>query len=219
MNDDRSIFAVTLQELLQPFGYTIHSLRGKPFSLPGPKMDRLEASLTSLAFTGLNQIELSTITTFLKTTREQRMLLYAALIAMGSQRQLIDSFLPSDRAWAIALEVRAATHQWLMQHPSEDDLMRRQRLRRMGVGATVTSTAPGGIVLAEALDSFDEGVALHTLGLELDDATRLEAALLCYERALRLLATLAPSVQAGDDYQFWHGEILAQRDDVREHLA
>ncbi len=217
-NYERSIFAETLETVLRPFGYTIHSLRGKPFSLDGQKIDRLEASLTILAFTALNQEELTTVTTHLKAmVYEQRMLIYAGLIAMGAQRQLIDSFLAPQRAWEIAVEVRDTTHRWLLSHRSEDDLLRRGRLLRL-TGASATVVAPatpvGGIIMAEALDSYDEGVALHAVGLELDDRARLETAALCYDRALRLLGTLAPSVTATEAWRYWQAEIAVQRDQL-----
>jgi len=215
-NGEQSIFAVTLDGILGKFGYTIHHLRSNPFNLDGNKIDRLEGSLTSIkTFPALNVEELTTITTFIKgMIFAERMLIYAALIAMGSQRQLIDGFLPAPRAWEIAVEVRDATHRWLLAHRSEDDLLRRQRLRRLsGNGAA----APvGGTLLAEALDAYDEGMALHTVGIELDDRDRLRAAAHCYDHALALLGSLAPTLQAAPDWQFWHHEITTQRNLLRE---
>src|SRR5258708_10965990 len=96
---DGSIFAVELEKVLNQHGYSIHRLRSKPFLLEGKKIDRLEANLSSLGtIASLTHADLARVLDFVRSTsREQRIRVYAALIALGSQRQLIDSALTNKR--------------------------------------------------------------------------------------------------------------------------
>src|SRR5713101_5223241 len=98
----RSIFAHELEQVLQKYRCTIDDLRRKPFSLDAKKIDALQASLQQInRMPALNQGELMTIVLMLKLSEQERLQLYAAFIALGVQRLLLD-YLSPQRTWEIA---------------------------------------------------------------------------------------------------------------------
>ena len=54
----------------------------------------------------------------LRLAKKERLRLYAALVALGAQRLLLE-YLPAQRVWEISKEVRAAALIWLSQHQSK----------------------------------------------------------------------------------------------------
>jgi hypothetical protein len=94
------------------------------------------------------------------------------------------------------------------------DLFPRRRTLQ-GNGAT----GRRGIV-ADVLDTYDEGVALSVLGL-FDSGKGeilLRQALVCFERADYLLDLLPDSTQAGEDWHYWHQQVWAELATIRSEL-
>jgi hypothetical protein len=220
----RSIFAFELAAVLALHNCTIESLRRAPFTFDKDKVARLDGSQRGVAqLPALSHHELMSIVLLLKLREDERLRLYAALIALGAQRLLLD-YLPDQRAWEIACEVRDAALVWLRDHGSDDDLLRRrglrdasERERPAGDEAAVANA------LAQALDVYDEGIAAAALGmLEPESAwgrERLERAASLLERAEMLLALIDGAADDDDEQrQYWAREVPRALQSVRDEL-
>jgi hypothetical protein len=166
----------------------------------------------------LQEYELTQVVTELKLTDEERLGLYAALIALGAQRLLLD-YLPPHRAWEIACEVRDAAFTWLREHRSGDDLFPRRRTLRTAPAAS--GEAGDNTLFVEALDAYDEGTQLSALGLFHGDSggrQMLERARLCLERATTLLHLMPDSQRGTEDWQYWAEQVEQARDLVSQEL-
>jgi hypothetical protein len=213
-----NIFAHELATILQHHHHLLMDLAKSPFSLERRKVSRLEKSFYSTEdgpeeLPALNQIELMTITMMLKLNDDERFRLYAALIALGSQRMLLQ-YLSPQRAWEIACEVRNAAYEWLKDHRNDSDLFPRRRTVQGN-----SATGQHGI-FADILDAYDEGVALSALGLfdSVKGKGLLRQALVCLERADYLLDLLPDSIQSGEDWHYWHQQVQAELATVRGEL-
>jgi hypothetical protein len=213
-----NIFAYELATILQHHHHLLIDLAKSPFSLERRKVARLEKSFYATEdgpeeLPALNQTELMTITLMLKLKDDERFRLYAALIALGSQRMLLQ-YLSPQRAWDIACEVRDAAYKWLKDHRNDSDLFPRRR--------TVQGTGTPGQrgIFADILDAYDEGVALSALGLfdSIMGKDLLGQALVCLERADYLLDLLPDSIQVDEDWQYWHQMVQAELATVRGEL-
>lgn len=219
----RSIFADELAAVLQRHGHTIESLRRTPFTFDKEKVARLDGSQRGVAqLPALSHGELMSIVLLLKLSEEERLRLYAALIALGAQRLLLD-YLSEQRAWEIACEVRDAALAWLKEHHSDDDLLRRRWLRSGDRGErTETEEERATSALAQALDAYDEGVAAAALGMLTPENAwgreHLGRAMGHLERAETLLAEADASLVSDEDRQYWMQEVDRLLQSVREEV-
>ncbi len=218
----RSIFAHELAAVLAAHGYTIEGLRRAPFTFDKEKVARLQSSQRTIGqLPALSHHELMSIVLLLKLSEEERLRLYAALIALGAQRLLLD-YLSGQRAWEIACEVRDAALAWLREHKSNDDLMRRRWTRGpVGTEDNVRQTGAAGI-LAQALDIYDEGTATAALGMLAPEGAwgraQLARALVLLERAKAILVEADMAEANGENGQYWSQEIDQALQRVREEL-
>lgn len=221
----RSIFATELAAILASHGYTVEGLRRAPFTFDKQKVERLEASQRSLMYLpALSHGELMSIVLLLKLHEDERLRLYAALIALGTQRLLLD-YLPPQRAWEIACEVRDAALTWLRDHGTDDDLLRRRSLREingMDINANLHATSDD-MLLTEAMTSYDEGIAAAALGLFMGETAmgrhHLERAAFLLERTKTLLQNLSPNASTSDVGTYWARETLKALAEVRAELG
>lgn len=216
----RSIFAETLAEVVGAHGKQLVELTHVPISLETRRVTRLVISLRSSAnMPGLNPGEINSIVFGLRLTDNERLRIYAGLIALGSQRELL-YYLSEDRAWQIAMQVRESTYQWLLdQRNKGSDPTRRWH----GTTEDLEDVQDGQVgALAPALDAFDEGTRLQALAALSSDGEierlRLEEALFHFTRAARLLDMLAPSVRAAEEWAFWRHAVSTAQIDVRDQL-
>ncbi len=154
----------------------------------------------------------------LQLSDDERLQIYAALIALGVQRLLLE-YLADDRAWLVAEEVRVAALLWLRQQRGKDPF---RRIR--GLGVIQEPIAQGvGDLLEDALDSYDEGITLSTLGyfhIGGDNGhALLKQARVCFERAQETLTLLPQSIHEGEDWQYWYGAVQQELAQVEEELA
>jgi hypothetical protein len=212
-----SIFAQTLALILEAHGRRLDDLGHVPISLESKRVARLVSSLHSSAnMPGLNQGEINSIVFGLRLTEDERLRIYAGLIALGTQRELL-YYMAEDRAWLIAVQVRDSVYLWLLeQRDKGNDPTRHWR----GMSSEADS-APDG-VLSEALNAFDEATRLQTLGEFSADGEierfRLGQAQFYLNRSARLLDALAPSVQATEEWAFWRQAVSKAEDEVQDEL-
>lgn len=216
-----NIFAAELEAVLRAHGTTIAALVRQPYMLDRRKVERLDASLNDVSqLPALNHGELMTIVLLLKPTPEEQLRLFAALIALGTQRLLLD-YLSEPRAWEIACEVRDAAVQMLRDHRDGDDLFPRRRTLR-GVVPEPERAGGEAVLFAEAVDAYDEGIALAALAIDrggLAGEHLAQRAVLALERAEALMRLLPPAMQTNDaDWQFWYGEITKELAEARDAL-
>jgi hypothetical protein len=215
-----NIFAAELEAVLRAHGTTIAALVRQPFSLDRRKVERLDASLNDVSqLPALNHGELMTIVLMLKPTEEERLRLFAALIALGTQRLLLD-YLTEQRAWEIAGEVRDAAVQMLRDHRDGDDLFPRRRTLRRGVPEPERVEGEATL-FNEAIDAYDEGIALAALSIDrggMAGEHLAQRAVLALERAEALMRLLPPQFQHNEDWQFWYGEIAKELAEARDVL-
>jgi hypothetical protein len=215
-----NIFAAELEAVLRAHGTTIAALVRQPYMLDRRKVERLDASLNDVSLLpALNHGELMTIVLMLKPTEEERLRLFAALIALGTQRLLLD-YLTEQRAWDIAGEVRDAAVQMLRDHHDGDDLFPRRRTLRGGVPEP-GRTEGEATLFNEAIDAYDEGIALAALAIDrggMAGEHLAQRAVLALERAEALMRLLPPQFQHNEDWQFWYGEIAKELAEARDVL-
>lgn len=214
-----NIFAAELEAVLQAHGTSISALVRQPYQLDRRKVERLDASLRDVSqLPALNHGELMTLVLMLKPTEEERLRLFAALIALGTQRLLLD-YLSPQRAWEIACEVRDAAVGMLRQHHDGDELFPRRRTLR---GVPQPGRTEGEATLFnEALDAYDEGVACTALAIDrggVAGAHLAQKAVLALERAEALMRLLPDHIRQDDDWQFWYGEIIKELAVARDEL-
>lgn len=233
----RSIFAVELDSILHKHKLDLTDLARKPLVFSQKTVQRLVESLThQKPLPALNQIEIMALVRHLDLTQEEYLRIYAALLALGVQRLMLD-YLPPERAWQIADEVRRAILDAEKQNPtlSIDFITRHARPLSLTPQMEIMTDADTQILtdhsvqsqsiesdpLEEALEYYDEGVRLFALGSQIN----VEDAQLMYsqtqiqlKRALRLLESLPLSIRESEDWQYWHGEALKQMEAVEEEL-
>lgn len=213
----RSIFAQTLAAILEAHGRNLDDLGRVPISLEGKRVARLASSLHNSAnMPGLNQGEINSIVFGLRLTEDERLRIYAGLIALGTQRELL-YYLPEDRAWQIAEQVRDSAYLWLIeQRHKGDDPTRRWR------GTSTDGDSARAEAFSEALDAFDEAMRLQTLGEISSDGEierlRLEQAQFYLDRSARQLDALAPSIRSTEEWAFWRQAVSRAEYDVRDQL-
>lgn len=216
-----NIFAAELEAVLRAHGTTIAALVRQPFSLERRKVERLDASLNDVSqLPALNHGELMTIVLMVKPTEEERLRLFAALIALGTQRMMLE-YLSEQRAWDIACEMRDAAVLALRDQRDGNELFPRRRTLR-GAVPEPGRTEGEATLFAEAIDAYDEGIALAALSIDrggLAGEHLTQRAVLALERAEALMRLLFPALAADDaDWHFWYGEIVKELADARDAL-
>ncbi len=189
------------------------------------KITRLERSLFPTTegpdeLPALNHGELMTIVLVLKLNEDECLHIYAALIALGTQRLLLDYLIPQ-RAWEIAVEVRDAALVWLRTHSSDADIFPRRRSKKMPFFQGSDEELKDELI-AEALDAYDEGASLSALGQFRGDSGRrnlLKQAELCLEHAEMLLLLVPESSREINDWQYWVDQVVNELISVREELS
>src|SRR2546430_12344661 len=92
----RSIFAVELNQILQEHRVDMAALRRVPLMLDSKTVERLITSLTNLKpLTGLNREDIITVVKELHLSQDDYLRIYAALVALGVQRLMLD-YLPPE---------------------------------------------------------------------------------------------------------------------------
>lgn len=208
----RSIFAYELEKIVTQHQWHIRDFAKTPLAFERRKVESLAESLYSVQrLPALSHEEIMSVVYGLKLTKEERTRIYASLIALGVQRLML-SYLTDglgskredvteqdcERAWKIAEEVRDFALEWLEQ-------------RREGGDDIFRGTAGIDRQLAPALDAYDEGVALASLGQMKDGGGEgrelLEQAQVQLARALKTLEQLSPRIQTTEDWVYWHREV------------
>lgn len=236
---ERSIFAVELDSILHEHNpeLDLTALARKPLVFSQKTVQRLVKSLTNQkSLPALNQVEIMALVKHLNLTQEEYLRIYAALLALGVQRMML-IYLPPDRAWQIADEVRRAVLDAEKQNPtlSTDYLTRHIRPSHLTsqmetmidanvqtlIDEPVQSQSLASDPLEEALEYYDEGVRLFALGSQvtIEDAQLMYAqAQIQLKRALDLLERFPASIRESEDWQYWHGEVLKHMEAVEEEL-
>ena len=214
---ERSIFAVELERVLQKHQLALDTfaLTRKPLAFDRKTAQRLVESLhhvTPLA--ALNQVEMITLVQELKITRDEFVGIYAAMLALGVQRIML-TYLPTDRAWEIADETRQAILQ-----SNKIKILSREYLERRVLPSHMTPlvTLPS---LDAALEHYDEGTRLHTLGSLMDadeGQILLVQAQAHLQRSVQMLEMLPQETQKSEDWQYWHELVQHQLDEIADEL-
>jgi hypothetical protein len=212
------VFAWELERVLMPYGYALDDLRRAPFALRPRNVDRLIQSLQGIkVLAALSHEDLQTIVIEIHTlTSEERLRLYAALIALGTQRLLLE-YLSDARAWEITDEVRQSAFAWLKGHGSEDDVLRQHVSEPTLSPLTVDADAA---LFTEALDAYDEALALQAVALSMQHGKKMltrAQAILTY--ATQTLAESPTENGQQSAWQDWHHEFTLRTEAIEELLA
>jgi hypothetical protein len=210
-NYSRSIFAYELENIAEKHSWHLKDFGKSPLSFERRKVASLVESLHSVErLPALSHEEILTIVFKWNLSEEERTRIYAALIALGVQRLML-SYLTDgrdskrkevtendcERAWKIAEEVRDFALVWLKQRREKDDVFR--------------GSVDVAHQLAHALDAYDEGIALASLGQMRDGGGEgrefLEQAQVQFARALKALEQLSPSLRTKEDWVYWQQEV------------
>lgn len=207
----RSIFAYELENIVARHQLHLSDFSKSPLVFDHHKVESLAKSLSSVErLPALSHEEIMSVVYGLQLKKEERTRIYAALIALGVQRFMLTYLTDRrsskrgevteedcERAWNIAEQVRDLALTWLEKRRDEgDDLFR-------GNVDTAQQLAP-------ALDAYDEGVVLASLGQMKDGGEGrefLEQAQAQLARALKSLEQLSPRLQATEDWVYWHQEV------------
>jgi hypothetical protein len=213
-----SIFAVELETVLRAHGSAIENLTRHPFTLDRRKVDRLQQSLHDVSqLPALNHGELMTIVLMLKLTETEQRGIFAALVALGVQRMMLD-YLSPGRAYAVAQEVRDAVMVRKQGDDAGSGFFRRRSMQRR-----VEDWTQGEQTLFdEAWNAYDEGIAFAALGIDQGGSMGQSAfarAVLALERAEALMRLLPDSVKGDDDWQYWYAEITRELAEARDALV
>ena len=208
----RSIFAWELENIVARHNWHLNQFGKRPLAFEHRKVESLVESLSSVErLPALNHEEIMSVVYGLKLSEEERRRIYASLIALGVQRLMLgyltdglsskrDEVTEQDceRAWKIAEEVLDFALDWLEKRRNSGDEVFR--------GAT-----PLERQLAPAIDVYDEGVALASLGQMRDGGGEgrefLVQAQAQFARALQTLGQLSPRLQTTEDWAYWHQEV------------
>jgi hypothetical protein len=208
----RSIFAYELENIAVRHQLHLSDFSKSPLVFDHHKVESLVKSLSSVErLPALSHEEIMSVVYGLQLKKEERIRIYASLIALGVQRLMLTYLTDGrslkrgevteedcERAWNIAEQVRDLALTWLEKRRDEgDDLFR-------GNVDTARQLAP-------ALDAYDEGVALASFGQMKDGAGEGREVLMLAQvqlaRALKLLEQLSPRLQTTDDWVYWHQEV------------
>lgn len=230
----RSIFAHELEAVIGEHEKKLSDLTKSPLAFDRKKVVDLTNSLKSdKRLPALNYGEIESIVILLKLDNVQRCRIYAALIALGVQRLLL-GYLSSERAWQVAMEVRESVLNWLLSMGKDDEHNPFRRIRGKRSLEEASETGQPDIsgdtpedVLAAALNSYDEGVALATLA-QFDRAQHNDAearyqfrqAQLSLVHATMLLDQLRSRVSEHDaeEHTYWSTETAQALTDVEKAL-
>jgi len=214
----RSILTVELAQVLQKRGKTLQDLSRKPLVFPPRIVQRIVQSLTDVrTLPALNREEIITLVDTLKLSQEEYTHIFAALLALGVQRLMLD-YLPPERAWEIAEEVKLAVFEKETRDPTiSQDFLTRRVPSEQAVSQPV-ATDP----LEKALSCYDEGGRLSALGALVgseDGHVLLAQAQVYMQRALDLLDRLPPSIRAGEEWQFWRDQAQERLVEIEDELV
>lgn len=208
----QSIFARELENIAEKHSWHLKDFGKSPLAFERRKVESLVESLHSVdRLPALSHEEIMSVVYGLRLTKEERIRIYASLIALGVQRLMLTYLTDGraskreelteedcERAWKIAEEVREVAIGWVKQRREEGD-----DLFRGNVGAARQ--------LAPALDAYDEGIVLSSLGQMRDSGGEgrefLEQAQVQFARALKALEQLSPSLRTTEDWVYWQQEV------------
>ena len=223
----RSIFAYELERIVEPHKYHLEDFARSPLAFDKQKVEALLSSLKSVErLPALNHEEIMSVVYALRLNPQERNRIYAALIAVGVQRFMLQfltdglgvkrdqvSEQDCERAYSIAEEVRNTALIWVEQRRNQgDDLFRGKGA--MPTMPSMTTGKPNPATSRQftaALSAYDEAVALASLGQMSDDGGAgqefIEQAQALLQRALNMLEQLPPAGRAVEDWAYWHSEI------------
>ncbi len=212
----RSIFAYELERIVAP--RKLVDLSRVPVSLDPRKVNALVDSLKSVRrLPALNPGEIMTIVIQLKLEDDHRLHIYAALIALGVQRLLLE-YLSDERAWEVSQEVRESALIWLRKQRGRDPFRRIRGLGTIQEPVLAETTNP----LEVALDAYDEGTVLITLSplsVDRDEHELLAQAQLYFEQARSTLELLPPTVRASEEWQYWYDQVKHELEEIQDELG
>lgn len=207
-----SIFASELENIVARHKLHLSDFSKSPLVFDHHKVESLVISLSSVErLPALSHEEIMSVVFGLKLTKEERTRIYASLIALGVQRLMLTYLTDGrsskrrevteedcERAWNIAEQVRDLALAWLEKRRDEGDELFR--------GSVDTARQ-----LALALDAYDEGIALASLGQMQDGGGEgrefLEQAQAQLAHALKILEQLSPRLHTTEDWVYWHREV------------
>lgn len=224
-----SILAYEVRSILKEQGYEIYDLSKKPFGLAYKRVNQFVASLSSLDHVhALTEPEICSITGPLKNERKARHRIYAALLALGVQKQMKNylaeytdgmSERDCERAWSVADEVRKAALAWIQRRLDAGD----GRWRGSSNDSSDPAQESTIDALLDAQNEYEEGVLLASLGLEGLDPTNgqisFEYARCHLLHAQSLLDALPPSVRATAEWQELAQQVQEQLNVVEDELS
>lgn len=226
----RSIFAYELERIVEPHKCHLEDFARSPLAFDKPKVEALLSSLNSVErLPALNHEEIMSVVYALRLNPQERNRIYAALIAVGVQRFMLQFLTDGlgvkryqvteqdcERAYSIAEEVRNTALIWVEQRRKQgDDLFRGKGtmppMPPMPFMPTVKANSATSRQFTAALSAYDEAVALASLGQMNDDGGAgqefIEQAHGLLQRALNMLEQLPLTGQAAEDWAYWHSEV------------
>ena len=219
----RSIFAFDLENIVAQHNWHLSDFSKKPLTFDRRKVESLVESLESVKrLPALSHEEIMSVVFGLRLSNEERIRIYASLIALGVQRLMLTYLTDGrdirreevtekdcERAWKIAEEVRDFALDWLKQ-------------RRDGGDDVFRGSAGIERQLAPVIDAYDEGVALASLGQMKDGGGEgrefLEQARVQFARALKTLERLSPHLHTTQDWVYWNREVRKALASVQQVL-
>lgn len=211
----QSIFAYELENIVEKRNWHLKEFGKSPLTFERRKVESLAESLHSVdRLPALSHEEIMSVVYGLRLTKEERIRIYAALIALGVQRLMLTYLTDGragrreelteedcERAWKIAEEVRDVAIDWVKQRREEGDEVFRGNVGNVGVARQ----------LAPALDAYDEGISLASLGQMRDGGGEgrefLEQAQIQFARALKTLEQVSPALRTKEDWVYWQQEV------------
>lgn len=224
----RNIFSVELAQVLKEHKLDLSALTRKPLVFSERTVKRLNVSLSHLKpLAALNQIEIMELVKGLGLTNDEYLRIYAALIALGVQRLMLDYLTPA-RAWEIADEVRREVLKAQYRNPTLSIKFLTRRINRLYLlqesnpSTENEASSPLSDPLTDALDSYDEGMMLATLGAleaNVDEGRmQIELAQLHLQRTQQLLVKLPASVRQTDEWMYWDEQVQKQLQLIEEAI-
>jgi hypothetical protein len=186
----------------------LYALRRKDLEGGAPSQDlvasitikRLIQSLHSAQYRRtLNREQMRAIVEHFHLASDERILLYASLIAMLPQSQLVLFEVPVEEAWKVVSLIGDRAIEWLQR---DDSFMRQAEDNLEGTADDILVAA-----LTPALDAYDEGIELAFGARYLPDyagrSNWYQLALFHFAHATELLDGLSDSVKQSAEWRQW----------------
>jgi len=167
----------------------------------------IESLQTAIYRRTLNRRQMRAIAEYFGLDKEEQQLLYASLIAMQPQSQLLLFGVPAEEAWRVVSIIGDRVMEWL----ENDDTFMRQIIPSLADGAANEDDIIAAL-LGPALDAYDEGTAIALGARYIPDATMklawYQLALFHFARAAHLLDSLRADATQHDitqhaEWQHW----------------